>query len=930
MSEPLELETGATSVDVQVTSLPGTEGAIVRTDVARSFTSRHVEWFRAEVQKDDGREEITADIPNLPAEKTQHLDARGVVREGTRVRPGDILVGKVQLLDDATTLTPEEKLLRSIFGEKAGSVRDVSVRCSPEMKGEVTEVVLDQTGKGTEVRVQVTDLRPLRVGDVLSVDGEEVVVADIRDDAPGELVWGSARAGRLPTAKVRDAESVTHARSIGPYSLVTQQPLGGKAQFGGQRITEEQLRVLEGAGAWHVVQEMLTIKSDDVAGRARLYESIVRGQAKLDPGAPETREVLFREIRALGFEVAGVRKNEAKSEPMAGDIFSLFAKPTSADLDEVSIRLSTTESIVAASSGEVKKPETINYRTFKPERDGLFCARIFGPVKDYECLCGKYARMKHRGVVCEQCGVEVIQSRVRRERFGHLTLPLPVLHPLAYGALGKLFGRSEKDLRRIVSKHLGMDLQETSDWRSAGVNALREAAGSAGAPFFLDAWPVLPPDLRPLVPLGGGRFATSDLNDLYRRLINRRNRLARLIELNAPDKIIANEQVVLQHALESLVENGRSGKTVTGPNHRPLRPVMDLVESHLGGSPNVPSGKRVDYSACGVVVPHDLPEDVVLLPREIALEVFKPWIYSRLERLGYVTTIKSAKRLVEKRSEPVLDALETGVREHPVLIGPRHGAAFAGVRVRLWDELAIGVSAPLMATLGLTRRGRGDARAHDPRGNPGGPRAPGDDVATRRAALGMARRGCDRTGRSARALRRRTTGRRRPPPGPRGSEAARVARRSLGAEGRGHDLLVGRPRAASTRARAGGVPARLRSERGGARARRDHGGRPRPRGDPAHRRARTPHRSGAPQDEGLRSRLAEGGQDRPRVARPSPRHAYGLARAGASCGDPKRFASHGPPLGRDFPFSPGTSPCRRPLRRRRRLIVRGSFPPFAE
>ncbi len=423
------------------------------------------------------------------------------------------------------------------------------------------------------------------------------------------------------------------------------------------------------------------------------------------------------------------------------DIFiNFFEKPKDPlSFSAIRIGLASPATIREWSHGEVKKPETINYRTFKPERDGLFCAKIFGPVKDYECNCGKYKRMKHRGVVCEKCGVEVIQSKVRRERMGHINLATPVAHIWFLKSLpsriGTLLDITLKELEKVLyceayivldpkqtplekgqiiledkyhrfQEEFGRDgfraemgaeaIQEllkqvdldqlteqlrkemrvsTSDARRKKVakrlKVVEAFRGSGNRPewMVLEVIPVIPPDLRPLVPLDGGRFATSDLNDLYRRVINRNNRLKRLQELNAPEIIVRNEKRMLQEAVDALFDNGRRGKAITGPNKRPLKSLSDMLKGKQGRFRQNLLGKRVDYSGRSViVVGPELKLHQCGLPKIMALELFKPFIYNKLEERGYVTTIKSAKRMVEKERPEVWDILEEVIREHPVML----------------------------------------------------------------------------------------------------------------------------------------------------------------------------------------------------------------------------------------------------------------------
>ena len=421
------------------------------------------------------------------------------------------------------------------------------------------------------------------------------------------------------------------------------------------------------------------------------------------------------------------------------DLLNLFNQQRqSLDFDSIKIALASPELIRSWSFGEVKKPETINYRTFKPERDGLFCAAIFGPIKDYECLCGKYKRMKHRGVVCEKCGTEVTLTKVRRERMGHIELASPTAHIWFLKSLpsriGLMLDMTLRDIERIlyfeayvvidpgltsltrgqllteeqylqaVEEHgdefdakMGAEavyeLLKTIDLNAELIRLREEIAAtnsetklkrlskriklveafleSGNRPEFMvmTVLPVLPPDLRPLVPLDGGRFATSDLNDLYRRVINRNNRLKRLLELNAPDIIVRNEKRMLQEAVDALMDNGRRGRAITGTNKRPLKSLADMIKGKQGRFRQNLLGKRVDYSGRSViVVGPTLKLHECGLPKKMALELFKPFIFSKLQRRGLATTIKAAKKLVERESAEVWDILEEVIREHPVLL----------------------------------------------------------------------------------------------------------------------------------------------------------------------------------------------------------------------------------------------------------------------
>ncbi|MBV6487150.1 MAG: DNA-directed RNA polymerase subunit beta' [Pseudorhodoplanes sp.] len=425
---------------------------------------------------------------------------------------------------------------------------------------------------------------------------------------------------------------------------------------------------------------------------------------------------------------------------MNQEIMNLFSPQAPAQVfDQIRISIASPEKILSWSFGEIKKPETINYRTFKPERDGLFCARIFGPIKDYECLCGKYKRMKYKGIICEKCSVEVTLSRVRRERMGHIELAAPVAHIWFLKSLpsriGLLLDMTLKDLERILYFEYYVVLEpgltplqdrqllSEEDYLKAqdeygadsftamiGAEAIREMlkaldleklaadlrveiaestselkpkklakrlklieafiqSGNKPEWMILTQVPVIPPDLRPLVPLDGGRFATSDLNDLYRRVINRNNRLKRLIELRAPDIIIRNEKRMLQEAVDALFDNGRRGRVITGANKRPLKSLADMLKGKQGRFRQNLLGKRVDYSGRSViVVGPELKLHQCGLPKKMALELFKPFIYARLDAKGLSTTVKQAKKLVEKEKPEVWDILDEVIREHPVLL----------------------------------------------------------------------------------------------------------------------------------------------------------------------------------------------------------------------------------------------------------------------
>jgi len=422
------------------------------------------------------------------------------------------------------------------------------------------------------------------------------------------------------------------------------------------------------------------------------------------------------------------------------DLLNLFKQPNvvNDDFDSIRVSIASPEKIRSWSFGEVKKPETINYRTFKPERDGLFCAKLFGPINDYECLCGKYKRLKHRGVICEKCGVEVTLAKVRRERMGHIDLACPVAHiwflKSLPSRLGLMLDMTVREIERVLyfeayividpgmtpleSKVLMTEeayldaVEQHGDEFKAGMGAeaikellkdvnidkevirlrdelagttsetkiknitkrlkVLEAFQSSGNDpmwMIMEVLPVLPPDLRPLVALDGGRFATSDLNDLYRRVINRNNRLRRLLDLNAPDIIVRNEKRMLQESVDALLDNGRRGKAITGANKRQLKSLADMIKGKQGRFRQNLLGKRVDYSGRSViVVGPTLKLHQCGLPKKMGLELFKPFIFNKLELRGLATTIKQAKKLVEAETPEVWDILDEVIREHPIML----------------------------------------------------------------------------------------------------------------------------------------------------------------------------------------------------------------------------------------------------------------------
>ncbi len=623
---------------------------------------------------------------------------------------------------------------------------------------------------------------------------------ELFDGRSGEPLDGRVTVGQIYMLKLNHlVEDKVHMRSIGPYSLITQQPLGGKAQFGGQRFGEMEVWALEGYGARYTLQEMLTIKSDDVLGRSAAYESIIRGESIKGPNIPASFNVLVNELKALSLNVESLYDDSGMTRKD--------------DFRALKIGVASPEQILQWSHGEVIKPETINYRTQRPERDGLFSERIFGPTKDYECSCGKYRRIRYKGVVCDKCGVEVTRAVVRRERLGHIALAAPVTHiwffrsvpsrlslildtssvklerviyyvdyivtevdeenrkqvtaelgkelkmklkgvkekgklrqELVRGAdelrtmleelrPGKILNESEyfelsrrfgnvfragtgaeairsilerMDLRKEVQK-IEKDLESAKDPMSE-TKSLRRLKmframiknGSRPEWLVLTVLPVLPPDLRPMVALDGGRYATSDLNDLYRRVINRNNRLKKLMEIKAPEVIIRNEKRMLQEAVDALIDNSaRFGSQQLSAQRRPLRSLADMLKGKQGRFRQNLLGKRVDYSGRSVIVvgPH-LKIDECGLPKKMALELFKPFVISQIIKRGLAHNIKMASRLIDQGIDEVWAILEEVTSGHRVLLNRAptlHRLSIQAFKPILVEGLAIQIP-PLVCT----------------------------------------------------------------------------------------------------------------------------------------------------------------------------------------------------------------------------------------
>ena len=637
------------------------------------------------------------------------------------------------LLDDGN-LTAARTLMKKVYGRGLATDARMLETLSDE---ELTELAQNLRAGVPMATPAFDGISEAEIKTLLKLAGlPESGQACLYDGRTGKAFDMPVTVGYMYMLKLNHlVDDKMHARSTGPYSLVTQQPLGGKSHFGGQRFGEMEVWALEAYGAAYTLQEMLTVKSDDIAGRTKMYKSIVDGDFRMQAGIPESFNVLVKEIRALGLDMELYEDDAEGASSLSPDLIGI---PETGNFDRIGISLTSPEKIRSWSYGEVKKPETINYRTFKPERDGLFCAKIFGPVKDYECLCGKYKRMKHRGVICEKCGVEVTLAKVRRSRMGHIELASPVAHiwflkappsriglaldmtlreidrvlyfedyvvidpgmtPLSRGQLltedehlqkieehGDEF-RADMGAEAIhqMLSSLDLDVEISSLYEQLPqtdsetklrklyrrIKLLEAFRGSGNRPewMILTELSVLPPELRPLVPLEGGRFATSDLNDLYRRVINRNNRLKRLLDLSAPDIIVRNEKRMLQEAVDALLDNGRRGRTITGTNKLPLKSLADMIKGKQGRFRQNLLGKRVDYSGRSViVVGPTLRLHQCGLPKKMALELFKPMIFGKLEYRGLVTTIKAAKKMVEREEPVVWDILEEVIFQTPVLL----------------------------------------------------------------------------------------------------------------------------------------------------------------------------------------------------------------------------------------------------------------------
>jgi hypothetical protein len=637
---------------------------IVDLSFAARLTTQHERVFEIEtVNTTRGNDQFTRDIPDLRADQFVDLDQSGLITVGAEVRPGSILVGKVTPRSGNTS--PEELLLGELLGEERSSVRDTSLRCPPGCFGTVREVELEPRPGGRDggarvlarARVVIDWRQPLEVGDELvTADGRRVVVVRIAELAC-DVAWSGSE-GEIELAKLSPARDVIHARATGPHSAVSKRPLVGREQAGGQVLSEQQAAALIGVAPW-TVWEMLTIKADSVAARYRAYGALVgrsnpnpsleaEAAGPIEPSAEP--ESIWDRMKGEFHGIPGrpVREGDvACSLPASAEIVAALVRVLGIELrfeaERVGLRRLTAEQIREHSHGLVNKAETLDYSTLEPVPGGLFCQAVFGPVRDCTCACGKHQGIGKRGRVCETCGVELQHSSVRRERFGHVELAVPLVDPL--------FG---DEITTVA---------------------------------------VLPPDLRPLVPFDDERFACSDLNDHYRRLIESNERLRRLLATRAPEVILDSERNHLQKTLDALVRNEALVRSRLDPE-RTLRSVL----GSLGDCLEALISKPVDFSGVArLVVDPELSAPRCKLPRELVFELFKPMAYGLLEEKGQARTVKQAKRALERRRAFAVAAVERVCEDYPVVL--MSGSTIVARILELWDQPAIAVDDETAALL---------------------------------------------------------------------------------------------------------------------------------------------------------------------------------------------------------------------------------------
>lgn len=670
--------------------------SLVKDDI---LTSSEVVQFK---EKAEEAEEFSRDLPDIGEDILTNLDERGIVNLGTEVKYGDILVGKL-FPRQTFSLTPEERLLRIIFGAKAGEMIGQPLHMPLKDGGRIIDIEYfseknnDNCNKLPPkvkelVKVDVLVKRRLKVGDVLEdSSGNKGVVCQIlplekmsrkqcdiianpsstflsssqlKDKHQGFVkIDGKkvkATIGCISLKKISNfLEQKVRAASIGPRRLINCQPT---YEFG-ESVSYKEVEALYKWGAHHTLQELLTLKSDDLENAPKAFEGLIKGMELPKPGIPETFGVLVKELRGLGFDLN-------------------FIIPSA-----ISFKLADTATILSWSKGEVKKSETINYRTFRPEPDGLFCEKIFGPVRDWECSCGRYKwATKQSGVICSRCGVKVTESKVRREWMGHVKLVSPVANVFYFGYLSRLLKLSISDLKRVIyyNSYIGIDPKDVSFLKLTGFEPEKNSAigakaikilllemgfKQAASTMILDVLPIIPPDLRPFIPVEGGKFASSDLNHLYWKIINQNNKLKHIQELGAPKIMINNEKRLLQLKVNAVFDNtgeygGYSGREIF-INSRRLKGLSEFVSERFKQIWN----KKVFYSGRGIIISDlKMPENQCGLSKEMAVELFKPLLVERLLRKQMIHTVKSAKRLIEERRQEIWETLSEVVLETPFVL----------------------------------------------------------------------------------------------------------------------------------------------------------------------------------------------------------------------------------------------------------------------
>lgn len=650
--------------------------SVVESDALTSFQVIAVETV---VDKYRG-DEITKDLPNVGEEELVNLDENGFVRQGTVVKCGDILVAKITP-KTAEEMTSEEKLVRAIFGAAAAEYRDVSLRWPYRDQGWVIEVKPgDAKEPHNTIRVIVGVNRPLKEGDVLEDEKDNrYVVAGIDPYVRFDAL--SSRQATLKRGNVRFrkvtacSEEKWQARSTSAdVSMLTQMPLG-TGLHPGQWIGPAELELLAQAGLKANLKEILTIKSGAILGKVKAYEAVLKGEPVEVEGVAEIAHNVFSLMKGMGFAPTFLDETGQVVELDSGRVAGL------------QLRLATAEDIRSWSYGEVREPETIEYRTHRPFPNGLYSERIFGPTRDWECHCGKYRKIKYEGVTCDRCGVEVTRSSVRRRRFGHIELPLAVVHFWLIPTIAEKLGLDGELVRKVVyfCADVVVEPEEKAGTIRVGdqepdpsiktlfggeaVKWLLERAGIKPDGFVLEVIPVIPPDLRPIF-LENGRWVSHDLSQQYRPLINRVNRLRKIKKLHPPPSIIYHETRLVQETVDALFDNLSRTRPRETSEGRPLGSLAEELWRYL---PQLLK-RRVEFSGRGIVIPDPkLTPEQIGLPRDFLLELFKPFLMQKLVEREFTTNVKTAKRAVDRDDENAIAALPAVIDRYLLVSGPVWG-----------------------------------------------------------------------------------------------------------------------------------------------------------------------------------------------------------------------------------------------------------------